>query len=482
MYKWLVVLFVGGYLGAQAQPISGPLRVHPGNGRYFQNAKGEAVYLTGSHTWASFQDITLPGETPFDWPDFLEKVHGYGHNFIRLWVWEQSKTGPWSSKPLVFSPMPYQTVMVDGVEKYDLLKWNEDYFQRLRKRVKDAADRGIYVSVMLFQGWALNKSSITSSDPWPYHPFFPDNNVNGVGKTVVNYNQDEESRGTLHSTINPDVLREQERYVKKVVETLNDLDNVLYEVINEGGSVKWQYHIIRYVKKLERKLPQQHPVGMSHAVSITPTMWNDDLLTSPADWIAPADEPLDWKYPNSAYLTNQRTVNNPANGKKVVILDTDHLWGCGGDYAWVWKAFLQGNNPIFMDPWTGLPHADTVAIRWLGPCLFPIDYAPYELLRKNMGATRKFSESINLAESQPMPYLVSSGYCLAQPGKSYLAWAPTGQHLTLDLRGGGQHEYQASWYDPLTLQTVAADPVKGGDYVVLNPPFEGDAVLFLKNN
>jgi hypothetical protein len=41
----------------------------------------------------------------------------------------------------------------------------------------------------------------------------------------------------LHSMHNLQVLRHQESYVRKVVDTVNDLDNVLYEIINEGGSV-----------------------------------------------------------------------------------------------------------------------------------------------------------------------------------------------------------------------------------------------------
>ena len=35
---------------------SGPLRVSSRNRRYFENAAGQIVYLTGSHTWSSLQD------------------------------------------------------------------------------------------------------------------------------------------------------------------------------------------------------------------------------------------------------------------------------------------------------------------------------------------------------------------------------------------------------------------------------------------
>ncbi|MGH6630770.1 MAG: hypothetical protein ACREB3_13660, partial [Burkholderiales bacterium] len=39
---------------AQA-PASGPLRVHAINKRYFADASGKVVYLTGSHNWDTFQ-------------------------------------------------------------------------------------------------------------------------------------------------------------------------------------------------------------------------------------------------------------------------------------------------------------------------------------------------------------------------------------------------------------------------------------------
>ena len=47
-----------------------------------------------------------------------------------------------------------------------------------------------------------------------------------------------------------------------------------------------------------------------------------------------------------------------ADGRKVILTDTDHLWGIGGDVAWVWKSFLRGLNPIFMDPYTRVETTD----------------------------------------------------------------------------------------------------------------------------
>jgi len=44
----------------------------------------------------------------------------------------------------------------------------------------------------------------------------------------------------------------QETYVRKVIDTVNDLDNVLYEITNETAifSKDWQYHMVKYIKSL----------------------------------------------------------------------------------------------------------------------------------------------------------------------------------------------------------------------------------------
>ncbi|MCK4966724.1 hypothetical protein KAS50_06820, partial [bacterium] len=51
----------------------GPLSVHPGNPRYFADGNGNAVYLTGSHTWANLVDIS-PSDPPepFDFVYYLD--------------------------------------------------------------------------------------------------------------------------------------------------------------------------------------------------------------------------------------------------------------------------------------------------------------------------------------------------------------------------------------------------------------------------
>jgi hypothetical protein len=141
----------------------GPLAVHPKNPRYFQNtATGEAVYLTGSHTWANLVDIgpkdpSLGDRPPqFDFTAYVDWMAKLNHNFIRLWTWELvtwNTKGNGENKLHTAAPQPWARTgaekALDGKAKFDLEKFNPEYFERLGSRIAAARQRGIYVSVML---------------------------------------------------------------------------------------------------------------------------------------------------------------------------------------------------------------------------------------------------------------------------------------------------------------------------------------------
>jgi hypothetical protein len=462
----------------------GPLRRHPDNGRYFTDDSGRAIYLTGSHTWASLQDIGLPDGPPFPYTEYLDLMEAHYHNFMRLWMFEQPEGASWTPARLVFAPLPWARtgpgLAADGKPKFNLDVWDEAYFTRMRERITQAGERGIYCAVMLFQGWSLHKTSAPYGDPWPWHPFNAANNVNGVD---VPYTQmDDDEHPCLHSLRNSEAMARQEAYVRKVIATINDLDNVLYEVINEGGALDWQCHIVNLVHEIERARPKQHPVGMTHRIS--PKQFNSDLFAGPADWISPAKEPQDWLCPGATFLEDYQNDPPVAEGNKVVINDTDHLWGHGGNAGWVWKSFLRGLNPIFMDPWWPLYiESDPEVTPWTfvgGISKDRRDYPDWAPTRRAMGDTRRYAERMNLAAMTPHPELASSRYCLANPGEEYLVYLPQGGSVTLNLRAG-RGDFGVEWFLPQVDRTIAgARPLSGGDYAVTVAPFTGDAVLRLK--
>jgi len=451
-------------------PARGPLRVLAENPRYFTDGSGKAILLTGSHTWDNRQDI---GSRPFAWIEYLTRLQQYNHNFVRLWVWEQPRgltTWPDPAEPTArVTPELFSRtgpgVAADGGLKFDLTKYNADHLGRLRQRIIDARDRGIYVSVMLFNGWSIERKA-GGENPWRYHPFNRENNVSGIDG-----DPNRDGRGSETHTLQiPAVTRIQEAYVRKIADTVGDLDNVLYEISNESNpdSRQWQYHLITYIKSYEAERASPHPVGMTVDSAAGA---NASVFGSPADWISPNGD--------GGY-----TVDPPvALGNKVILSDTDHLWGIGGDRGWAWKSFTRGLNVIYMDPW----QANVIPV------------APNSELRTSMGQILSYARRMNLAAMKPAPELASTGYCLADPGSIYLVYLP-GMGDAVHIRFVGRLLRLASpwisrrvdvdltavngamaveWLNPRTGEILPAGSIRGGTKERLSAPFGGDAILYL---
>jgi hypothetical protein len=297
---------------------------------------------------------------------------------------------------------------------------------------------------MLFEGWAMQRVE----DGWKLHPFHPKNNINGV-------NGDSNGNGKgleVHELAVSAVTEIQKAYIRKVIDTVNDLDNVLYEISNENHpeSTQWQYAMIRYIQEYEKTKPTQHPVGMTFQFKGGA---NQTLFDSPAEWVSPN--------PEGGYRDNP-----PANdGKKVILTDTDHLWGIGGNQAWVWKSFTRGLNPIFMDPYDGVVLGNTFDPK-------------FEPIRRSMGYALQFTGRLDLNKCKPMNDLSSTSYCLAKPPSQYLVYQPTaGASLELKLEKGS---YRAEWFDPNTGKTVSKKRITAtGQKTTISNPVDGEAILFV---
>jgi hypothetical protein len=426
-----------------------PLRVDSVNPRYFVDGCGDAVYLTGSHTHLSFKDggERPPEISPFDYQRYLDLLQTNGHNFIRMWSgWELT----------MFDPQPWKRsgpgTAQDGKAKFDLTQLDESYFERLRARVMAAGDRNIYVSVMLFEGWLLRFVANSAAQ----HPFDGANNINGINADV---NRD----GTIieaHSLANPAITAIQETYVKKVIETLNDLDNVLYEIANESAfpeSVKWQYHMIEFIKKYQATKPKQHPVGITSAGFSSAYDDLPELLNSGADWISPG-RPLSLAYD---YLENPPA----ADGAKVIISDSDHLASELITPAWIWKSMTRGVNAIFMDAY---PPLDSLAA------------GDVTVIRKNLGYARTYAEKTKLLAMSPRADLASTKYAIANPGSEYLVFQPGSGPVTVTLQSG---QYNYEWFNPATgLVADAGSFSTSSADKTFSPPFTGNAVLLIQLN
>jgi hypothetical protein len=488
MWVWLLCLVIR---PAMAQPglIAGPLRVSNANPRYFTDASGRAVYLAGSHNWHNFQDNghRLPqGQDPppvFEYKSYLDFLQSHHHNFFRLWRWEAPQWTDVQPEGVIKYCQPHPWVRSgpglasDGKPKFDLERFDESYFERMRSRVSAARYRGIYVSIMLFEGWELQ-----FTDAWIYHPFNSSNNVNGIDADADGDGRGIECDTLMKSEMGKRVVGLQKAYVRKVVDTVNDLDNVLYEVCNEAGpySTDWQYQMIDFIKRYESGKPKKHPVGMTFQYR---GGTNAALYESPADWISPSggseverymDDPL----PNPRSLRKRDRLIwtmralppfsmiwpavSPLRFGKPIVSDTDHLWGhTGGDNVWVWKSFCRGLNVLFMEELSPSP-------TW------------QDSARTAMGQTRRYSEKMNLAAMVPRSDLAETSYCLADQGKEFLVFQLGNKgEFTVNM-SSASGTFSAEWLNVNTGTTIVDKPVSGGAIRTFTTPFGGPAALYLK--
>ena len=442
-----------------ANGATGPLRVSTVNRRYFADPSGRVVYLTGSEYWKTIQDNGPTNPPPaFDYSGFLDFLQRHNHNFTRLYMWEQARWSAETSQSHWFSPTLYLRTgpgtAIDGGPKFDVTKINPAFLARVRQRVIDAGARGIYVSVMLFNGWSVGfKGSSTAANPWQAHPFNAANNINGI-----NGDPNGDAFGGESQTLSiPAITALQDSYVKAVVDAVNDLDNVIYEISNESeqSADAWQYHMIDLIRSYEATKPKQHSIGMTVPYPTVPHGTNTDVLSSKADWVS---------------MNGDVGAPDVADGSKVSLLDTDHVCGICGDASWPWKSMMQGHNPLLMDGYDG-----SVGVG--DPKYNPGD-PKWEDIRTNMGYARSYALRMDLAHAIPRGDLASSSYCLAVPGSEYLVLLPTGGSVNVNLSSATGSRV-VEWFNPATNHTTAGGTVSGGGSVSFTAPFDGMAVLFI---
>jgi hypothetical protein len=405
------------------------LKQHPKNWRYFDNGTGKPVYLVSSHTWMA--DLTSPGWPQGDWNGnklnkYLDFIQYWNLNFIRTWMWEHDagSDGIWMKN-------------VQG--KFDLTQLNQAYFDRLYTFVREAEKRHIYVSVMLFQGFsgALSYQEDNFFN-WTLHPMNAKNNINGIDGDPAGKGYGIE----IHNVENKAILPYWEVYVKKMVDTFNDCNNVIWEMGNEDPYPPFSKHFIDVIRSYEKNMPKQHLVYYS-AGSFT---GNEAIYSSNADVYGPQADDYEWGTIKNVYFNNPPVVSH----QKPEILDADHVGNITSPKTfmpidqrnWTWKSFLRGYHVLFMDcydshpKYTGGSNLTQADHPIAGVTTSPL----WDPQRKSLGNTLQFASKMKyLASTEPTAdtILCSTGYCMYLSGKEYIAYQPDASgSITLDLAKG----------------------------------------------
>jgi len=454
---------------------TGPLRVLGGNAHYFTDGSGKAILLTGSQTWDTFQDLDQSSSpAAFDFTSYVNFLKSHGHNVTILWrkdlptYCNWGAGGTWHVVQFPWKRTGGSSgtqVASDGLPAFDLTQLDQVYFDRLRARVIQLQQNGIYAVVELFDGLGLSNNRCANDG----YPFTGGNNVNGV--------DDGGGTNSMTMTSANAITGYQDAFVRKVIDTVNDQPNVLWEPSEEApdNSTWWQGHMIALIHNYEAGKAFQHPVGYA-SLNVNGTT-DGTLYNSDADWVAPL-----------ARISPPGSCGSGTPACKVNINDSDHsyfgMWNDSGQVNrnYVWENFANGNQVMFMDPyliyWTS-GNRNLCQSPSNGVCTGPD--ARWNNMRDNLGYTLSYANKMDLAKMTPQGNLTSTGFCLADnvaTGAEYLVYAPSGGTFTVNL-SATTRALNVEWFNPATGATTVGTAITGGSTKSFTAPFSGDAVLYI---
>lgn len=174
---------------------------------------GEALTWCGAPTrLVGYGNYGIVAESAFDYEVFFDGLRRRGVNFVRVWGQYQ-----WAN-----DLMPFDGTRGD----WDLTAANAAFYARLPALVDAAAARGVVVMVTLFDSVGLEGAS-DSGNRWINSPYRRANNRQSYLRDPTEFN-------LVSPNDTPPVWRDvNQPYIERMIDTLCDRPNVIYEVMNE---------------------------------------------------------------------------------------------------------------------------------------------------------------------------------------------------------------------------------------------------------
>jgi hypothetical protein len=244
---------------APAAAADRPLALHPDNPHYFLFRGKPAVLVTSGEHYGAVLNLD------FDYRKYLKTLEADGLNLTRTFsgaycepagAFNIAENTLAPAKGRFLAPWARSDTLgyAHGGNKFDLSRFDDAYFRRLKDFVAEAGRRGVVVEMNLF-------CPFYDEGQWKLSPFHADNNVNGLGKVARTDVYTLDKSGGL--------LAVQEALVKKVVAELKDCDNVYYEICNEpyfgGVTLAWQHHVADAIAAAEKDFPARHLISQNVA-------------------------------------------------------------------------------------------------------------------------------------------------------------------------------------------------------------------------
>ena len=463
-----------------------PIQIHPANPHYYLFHGQPTILVTSAEHYGAMIN------KDFDYVAYFDALKSYGLNYTRIYpgaMFEpQGKFLPGNT----LGPRPGSLIVpwarsdTPGYlfcgNKFDLDRWNPEYFARLKDFIAKAGERGIVVEICFFNA--------QYSDTWPLSPLYHENNIQGVGNCPF------EDAQTLKY---PDLVRREADYVRKITQEVNEFDNVILEICDEPALFTpfdevgpWVGHLLDIAADTEKSLPKKHllaqevegpaggPIDFSGSPNLT-VIVGQYVQAGAMDQMG-GMKALDLEYQHNKPIEMNETYYYPRDYQDDKIADSR---------VEAWE-FMVGGGASF-NQLNGLFTADN-----------PTGDTPdnHQLL-SGLKILKEFIEGFDFVRMRQDKNFIVSGvpegaFCrgISEPGKQYALYL---HHSVLMGRGHGYRAtpgnyrvslvlnlpagtYKADWIDPATGSVVESSTFQhqGGKRTLSSPRHSVDIALRIK--
>ena len=448
-------------MAAAQLPVAQPVALHRDNPHYLVFRGEPTILITSAEHYGAVLNLD------FDYVPYLDELQARGFNLTRIF------TGVYVEHSAAFNitkntlaPLPGRFICpwarsstpgyANGGDKFDLSKWDDGYFLRLRDFCQQASQRGIVVEVTLFCPYY-------GDEQWSVSPINANNNVNGVGNVP---------RKETLTMKHPALVEAHDAMTRKIVHELQSFDNIYYEVCNEpyfgGVTLEWQNHVIATIMDAESKFPDKHLIAQNIANK-----------SARIDAPNPAVSLFNFHYADpSAVLENY--------GLNKMIGDDETGFKGTGDSPYRFEAwlFLLAGGGLY----NNLDYSFTAGHE-SGTFQFP-DSQPGgggSVFRGQLEVLRDFLHSFDFIKMAPDNSVIKGGVpdgaiaqVLAAAGEGYAVYIRGGKQATLEL-DVPPGQYQTEWLNTCTGAVEASRKIahNGGNLKVSSPDYTEDIALRL---
>ena len=228
------------------------IEICPQNRAYWQYQGKPVMLLGGTDDDALFQwagDMRLLLQQ-------LELLKQHGGNYVRCTM---SAREPDS---LTCPPRAGPYMKLDN-GKFDLDRWNDEYWQRLERFLAECQKRNIIAQIEIWATYDFVNVGPKALNSWPAHPLNPKNNINyGYSPETIFPKETRKAKNdefylTIPTIKNDStVLKYQQAFVRKLLSHTLKYGNVLYCIDNEQRPqhpYQWGHYWAKYVQKYARK-------------------------------------------------------------------------------------------------------------------------------------------------------------------------------------------------------------------------------------